>query len=496
MRKRDFIRTAGAFLLSPVPARLRSAPAPAPGRREMNLLLITADDMNWSMPGFMGGRGNLTPNLDALAARSHCFANNRTVAPICQPAREAILTGLLPHHSGGLGFTPVHEGTPTLTTLLQAQGYLAAAIHKIEHMQPHSCFPWDFAQGGEIYGRAALDRNPLLFDQGARLAMGEAEAQRRPFFVNVNINDPHRPFYGSPAGLRMDHDNQGPYKVPREVGPDEVDVPPFLEDLPEVRAELAQYANSVQRLDISIGRVLRALEESGAADNTLVVFSSDHGMPFPFAKATCYDSGTRVPVLLAWPGMGAPRRFDNLTSNGDILPTILDILGVPAPKGDGHSWLPIMQGQAATDPEFVVTYVNSVVSQVSYPTRAIQDHDYALIFAPWSDGSLRFVTESMGGLTFPAMRRAAEKDPRIAERVRLYTYGTPLAFYDLRKDPGQRANLIDDPRHRDRVARMKAALLRQMQESGDPQRDNLARVMAGQKAIVPQDHPVPPSIEA
>jgi len=90
------------------------------------------------MPGFMGDKLGLTPNLDRLAAQSHCFVNNRTTAPICQPSREAMMTGRVPHRSGGLSFTPIYEGIPTMTTVLKDAGYYTSAIHKIEHMQPQS----------------------------------------------------------------------------------------------------------------------------------------------------------------------------------------------------------------------------------------------------------------------------------------------------------------------------------------------------------------------
>jgi N-sulfoglucosamine sulfohydrolase len=262
----------------------------------------------------------------------------------------------------------------------------------------------------------------------------------------------------------------------------------MLDDLPDLRTELAQYWNSVQRLDVAVGNILKALEETGEADNTVIVFSSDHGMPFPFAKATCYDHGTRVPVLISWPGMGAPRRFDNLTTNVDILPTLLDLLGVaPPPKLDGRSWLPIIRGEASAEPEFQFTYVNTVSSGMSYPMRGIQDRRYALLFSPWSNGKLDRRLESMAGLTFNAMRAAAGSNPAIARRVEEYVKGIPLAFYDLREDPGQRVNLIEDRRHAARITRMKQALLDEMQRTADPQRANFKTLLAGGIPTVPQD---------
>lgn len=479
MRKREFLKQA---VCGAVAAAIGGSPRvrASAGRGRLNLLFITVDDMNWSLPGFMGGRPGLTPNLDALAARSHRFVNNRTVAPICQPSREAMMTGLLPHHSGALGFTPVYEGTPTLTTILRGEGYFTAGIHKLEHMQPESCFPWDFRIGGK-------DRSPLAYERGVRQAIAHAKDARKPFFINCNINDPHRPFYGSPGGDEMDDDEKGPYKVPHEVGPEEVEVPPFLEDLPAVRKELAQYWNSTQRLDRSIGKILDVLRESGKADETVIFFSADHGMPFPFSKATCYDSGSRTPALISWPGMSKPTTFTDHTANVDYLPTLLEILEAPAPaRLDGRSWLPIVRGSETRGDDLVVTYVNTLVTGVAYPMRAIQDMRHTLVFSPWADGKLQFQCESMGGLTFNAMIDEAKSRPQVADRIRQYVYGVPLAFYDLQSDPGQRVNLIGSPGHRASIDRMKQELLATMERTTDPQLENYRITLAGGEPYVEQ----------
>ena len=471
-----------AALASALPFSFAAAQAGPPElRRPMNVLLITADDLDWSIPGFMGGREGLMPNLDALALASHRFVNNRTVAPICMPSREAMMTGMVPHRSGGTGFTPVRPGTPTLTSLLQSAGYYAGAIHKVDHMLPYECFHWDYIQQSK-------DRSTLILAHGARVCIGEARNGRKPFFLNCNSNDPYRPFYGSPAAAVVDHDQTGPYRVANEVTPDEVDVPPILEDLPGIRTELAQYWNSAQRLDVAIGEILKVLDESGERDNTVIVFCSDHGMPFPFAKATCYDHGTRVPVLISWPGMGTPREFPNLTTNMDILPTLLDLLGVEKAEGiDGVSWLPLMMGEGTPDRAYTVTYVNTLSSGYAYPMRAIQDHRYSLIFSPWADGTLKYRSESMTGLTFKAMAEAARSDPRIAARVSQYVDGVPMAFYDLKQDPGQRTNLLSDGRHADRIRRMADQLAADMERTGDPELANLQTWRAGGMPVVRQD---------
>jgi len=453
------------------------------------MALVPPDDMNWSLPGFMGNKLGLTPNLDALAEQSHRFVRNRTTAPICQPSRAAMMTGRVPHHSGGLGFTPVNEGVPTLVTVLKGAGYYTAAIHKTEHMQPDSCFPWDRKVSGS-------DRKPSAFGESVTSAIAEARERRRPFFINCNINDPHRPFYGSPEADKIDQNEEGEYRVVRELRSADVEVPSFLEPLPDIQVEAAQYYNSAQRMDISIGRVLKALAKTPEASGTIVIFSADHGMPFPFSKATVYDNGTRTPALLKFPGMGTPRIFEDRTCNIDYMPTLLELLGVKGPDGiDGTSWVPLLKGHSRYKNGFLVTHVNGVSSGAQYPMRAIQDDRFSLVFTPWSDGKLQLRVESMQGLTFAAMKRAAETDPNVAARLQQYTVGTGLALYDLQSDPGQRSNLIDSPNHAKVVETMKQALREYMVRTGDPQSANFDLLLTGKQPVVPQPLPTKPKPE-
>jgi N-sulfoglucosamine sulfohydrolase len=482
MRKREFLTSSLlATVAAAVPASgAKAKPALPATAKRMNVLIITCDDMDVSAPGYMGNKHGLTPNLDKLAARSHVFDNCRGAAPICMPSREAFMSGLVPHRNGPGGFDPMYEGTPSLCSILTRAGWYSAASHKLEHMQPRSSFPWDDMIGGS-------DRNVLSHAAEINRATANAKAKGAPFFINCNINDPHRPFYGSPGGLKKDNNNEGPFKIPRELGPDDIEVPPFLEDLPEIRREISQYWNSIQRMDIAVGEILKALKASGEEANTIVLFCNDHGMPFPFSKATGYEHGTRVPAILNYPGMGKPQRFKNLCCNVDIMPTILELVGMPVPQGiDGKSWLPRMRGEKVADPEFVVTYVNGVSNGLLFPVRTIQDHRYALIYQIWSDGERKLAVDSLTGLTFRAMVRAGESDPKIAERVRQCHFGIPISFYDKQADPGQRLNLIDAPEHAARIAHMRDALLAEMVRTKDPQLDNVRTMIAGGKPVVVQ----------
>lgn len=389
------------------------------------------------------------------------------------------MTGLVPHHSGGLGFNPIHPGVPTLTSALKNGGYYTAGVHKLEHMQPDSCFPWDAVAGGT--GRA-----PSEYAAAVSAGIEQARASGKPFFINCNINDPHRPFYGNPKAAARDHNEQGEYRVAHEIKAEDVQAPAVLEDLPDVREDFAQYCNSTQRMDVSIGRVLAVLAAAPEADHTIVFFSADHGMPFPFSKATVYDHGTLTPALLSYPGMGTPRTFEQLTCNIDYMPTLLELMGVPPPsRMDGKSWVPLLHG-ATEHREYVVTHVNGVHSQAQYPIRAIQNERYSLIFMPWSDGKLHFRVEAMDGLTYPALESAAQTVPKIAARVEQYVIGVPLAFYDLANDPSQRHNLIESKEHAKQIAEMKQRLLAYMQETSDPQLDNFVRFLSGKPTVVQQ----------
>lgn len=453
-----------------IPLALHAEDAAKP----LNVLLVTADDMNADSPGWMGNPLKPTPNIDAFAQAGHRFTNNHVSAPICQPSRAAIMTGRVPHRSGGLGFNPINEGVPTLVTVLKEKGYFTGALNKLPHMKPESAFPWDVTFD-------ASAKNPDLLGKQLAEAIGAAKAADKPFFINCNIGDPHRPFYGAEGKKgakrpKLKLDDEGDAGSGKEGGvlahvyqSGEVKTPAFLEDLPGIREEIAQYTNSIQRLDLSFGKVLAALEASGMADRTLVVFLSDHGISMPFSKATVYRNGTWSPVVLRIPGKPGASVHEEMTSSTDLLPTILELVSVKAPEGvDGRSWVPLLNGEKQEGRDKVFTHVNGVSSGIQFPQRAVNTRSRSLIFLPWSGGR-KFKVEAMQGLTFKALDDAARTDERIRGRVEQYITGETLALYDTEKDPEQRKNVIADPAYAEDLKDLKASLLAHMQKTGDPQ---------------------------
>ena len=235
----------------------------------------------------------------------------------------------------------------------------------------------------------------------------------------------------------------------RVYQPAEVTVPPFLEDIPPVREEVAQYFTGVARFDVALTGILAALAESGHADDTIIFFASDHGMSFPFSKATVYYNGTRSPAILKYPGMPPATTHDELVSSVDIMPTLLELLAVPAPADmDGRSWLPLVRGESQAGRDYVITHVNTVSSGASFPQRCIRTKDHALMFHAWPDGTEEFRVEAMSGITFKSLVEAGRTDERIAARVKQLRIGQPLAFFDEHADAGERTNLIDSPNSR------------------------------------------------
>jgi N-sulfoglucosamine sulfohydrolase len=463
------------------------ATAAIAAERPLNVLFITADDMNFDSPGWTGNPLKLTPNLDAFAATSHQFLNQFVSAPICQPSRSAFMTGRVPHRNGALGFEPIRPDVPTLVTVLRGAGYFAAGINKLPHMMPESCFPWDLKFMGS-------GKNPDLLGKQTREALAAAKAAGKPFFLNCNITDPHRPFYGATArnaqkkkaarknddGVNGDEPNEVEGVVV-PLKPSEVTVPSFLEDIPDVRREVAQYYGSIKRLDLSFAQVMGALRDSGEAERTVVIFMSDHGMSFPFSKATVYFNGTKSPLLLRWPGMGSPQRRAELTSSVDLMPTLLELLRVHAPAGlDGRSLLPLLRGETQSGRDHVFTNVNSVSSGIFFPQRCVRTLDRALIFHAWAGPEASFRVEAMSGLSYAAMAEAAKTDPRIKGRVDQLIHGEVLAFYDLTKDHDERRNEINNPAFAAEIAAMKQQLLGYMERTNDPQLANYRLALAGQ----------------
>lgn len=448
-----------------------------------NILLITADDMNWDAVGCFGCPvEGTTPNIDRLACEGVRFEHAHVTIAVCQPSRSALMTGRYPHRSGGYGFHNLRlPDVPIMPDLLRKGGYRVGILGKHGHSTPYKEFEWDMTHDRPELGQG---RNPSLYKQHAREFVEEAQAGSQPFFLMLNSHDPHRPFYGNDNQEWYADDTQPRASVPsRTFTPDEVVIPGFLAEDEQVRLEISEYYNSVRRCDDTVGGALDVLEETGCAGNTIVVFFSDNGMAFPFAKTNCYLHSTRTPWVMRWPGTVKAGRVDDkhFVSGIDLLPTLLEAAGVEAPENiDGTSFLPVLRGEEQQGRELVFTQFHQTAARNNYPMRAVQNARFGYLFNPWSNGTREFRNESQNGRTFTAMQQKGESDPVTRARVDLFVHRVPEELYDFEHDPDALHNLIDSPAYADMLDELRGEMEAWMERTEDPaleafrHRDDLA----------------------
>lgn len=438
----------------------------------VNILLITADDLHYDSLGATGcPLPGLSPNLDDLASRGLLFQNAHVTVSVCQPCRSTILTGRYPHRNGARGFEPILPDVPTLSGTLQQAGYHNGIFGKVEHLRPQSQFHWDYVAQQKDLGSG---RNPEAYGEHTRRFLAETKKVRKPFFLMVNSHDPHRPFGSTKAEDDLAARMQGEFptpKVPLAFDPKDVPIPGFFEDLPEIRQDLAEYYTSIQRMDQTVGKVLQALEDAGLRESTLILFLSDNAMPFPYAKANCYQFSTRTPLIIVWPGKIEPARTDadHLVATIDFMPTLLDAVGVAHPHGmDGRSFLPLLKGDTMEGFDSVFTVFEETSAKDEFPMRALHDKRYGYIFNAWSDGTTKYLSGSSKTPTGAALASFDRDHPDLPPRCLQYELRSVAEFYDYERDPYARKNLIDDPAHAARIAEYRGRMREWMAATEDP----------------------------
>ncbi|WP_439484398.1 sulfatase family protein [Cyclobacterium plantarum] len=435
-----------------------------------NVLLITADDLNYNSVGVYGCTvPDITPNLDKLAGEGMRFTNAFVNIAVCQPSRQSIMTGRYPHTNGALAFNPIDRAVPTLQEQLTKAGYLNGILGKEIHLKPTDKFNWDYyIREGDLSSGLGIGRDPDLYYQHAMEFFSKSKKEDKPFFLMANSHDPHRPFAGSEQEERLWGDDLP--VVTRTIHPEEVRVPEFLPDLPEIRREIAEYYTSVYRLDQTVGALMQALDDSGMAENTMVMFISDNGMALPFAKSNCYLNSNKTPWIVRWPGVVPEEKVDSthFISGIDFMPTVLHALHLPVvPDMDGSSFLPVLKGKTQKSRTRVFTEFHRIFAGIDYSMRCVQEGDYGYIVNFWSDGEHKIRGDAASGRTYSAMVEAAPRDEAVADRLKMYEYRVPEELYDFSKDPDGLNNLMDDPAYQEIANGLKAQLLREMKRTDD-----------------------------
>ena len=430
-----------------------------------NVLFIIADD--WSPLARCYGNDVIrTPHIDALAERGVVFDYAFCTSPSCAVSRACIMTGHHSHthgqygHCHGIHGFRTHPFIPSLPGILRSRGYATACIGK-KHVEPPSVYPFEYEPQVDA-------RSPD--DMAAKVTRFLGDNRHRPFYLHVGSAYPHR----AGAGFGNERTHHGIEPAP--YAPGEVVVPPFLPDLPEVRADLAEYYESVSRYDQVVGAVVAALEASGRAADTLVFVTTDHAMPFPGAKASGYDSGHRCPLIVCHPGQRKRgMRSRALMNWTDFCPTILQWCGAPLPEQDvplpGRSLLPILEddgphpGGGAWEETFFSHNFHEVTNY--YPYRALRGRRYKYLRNLAHRLETPLPSDLFRSRTWTAVRE--QGITMLGNRPRAgFEHQDREALFDMETDPTEAHNLIDRPELAGVAAAMRTRLLEFRAATRDP----------------------------
>ena len=400
-----------------------------------NVLMFIPHDLGNHLHCY-GHKSVRSPNLDRLAETGVRFTSFFTTAPECTPSRAGLYTGQYTHQNGLMGLC--HRGWE----------FSPDAVHLADRLREGGYETCLFGMNHETGGSPArLGYNHIFAQKEQRCCFDVSEAaarwlervaprERKPWFACVGFRDTHRP-----------------WRPAKDFGPDDVEVPPYLPDEPEVRADLAELHQAILDMDVGIGRVLKALEDSPMADNTIVIYTVDHGIPFPRAKATYYDPGIRVPLIAHLPGrFDGGKAYDQLVSNLDYTPTILELCGVEVPEGlEGRSFLGLLEGRPYEErgAVFGALYYDAFYDPIHcVRTRT---HKYIRSFAVTPADAAGADPEVLARHETGKWIRADDSDVQgsptwqVIKRDGPFPPPPPEELYDLEADPLEQRNLVDDP---------------------------------------------------
>ena len=396
------------------------SPSYAAEQRLPDIVVYLADDLSARDLPIYGGKNIETPAIDALAADGMTFDRAFVASPACAPSRAALLTGLMPARNGAEeNHTYPREGTVRLPRILGQLGYQTAAFGKVAH-----------SKSAKDYGFDTIDlKKDIPKLRPAVKAFLENRTDPRPLALFVGVSNPHVPW---PAESTVD--------------PGSMSLPPKLLDTPQTRIQRSRYLQEVKDLDAYLGE-LRALTDKYMADDTLFVFSSDHGAQFPFGKWTLYDEGIRVPLIVARSGMIKERtRTDAMVSWIDILPTLIDIAGGAVPDHlDGRSFASVLRGKGDVHRNRIFTTHSGDRKMNVYLSRSIRTDRYKLIWNPHPEFAftthIDLLLRDTSGDYFRQWTDRAKNDP-LAAKVVARHHGRPeYELFDLEADPHEQHNL-------------------------------------------------------
>ncbi len=433
-----------------------------------NILLIISDDHGKFYTGCYGNDSIRTPNMDRLAGEGLKFNNCFTVAAICVPSRAVLMTGKYPHTNGAFAFKECYSYIKPMTAYLEQAGYHCGLVGK-RHIGPLAgegtadIYKFEYVSP-DLPSAMERDNNAFLAQFGDFFRLYRHQRKAGPFFLMVAFHDPHRPFPipGEKKGVSQE--------VSDPVDRPKVLIPPNLPDLPDVREDTGRYYDAIQRLDDGIGMILKELDKSGYASQTIVIYTSDHGAPFPFAKATQYDAGLAVPFIIRWPGHLKPSTTtDALVSFVDFAPTILEMARIAPPVDmQGKSFAPLLRGESDRHRDFLYGSQTEHAVWPPTPMRSVRSARYKYIYNFEYKGEI--AQDAMNNISWLAMNGAGVRrnNPALSARIKSFLHRPNEEFFDLQADPYEMNNLAADPSVQGELENMRKQLTEHMEQIGDP----------------------------
>lgn len=442
MDRRDFLKSSAVAAAGLAAARCATAgqgDGARKAQRRPNVLMITCHDLGQHL-GCYGVKTVQTPNLDGLAARGLRFANFYSTSAVCSPGRASLHTGRYPQSNGLMGLThapwwwKLGDEERTTAQILRDLGY---ATYLVGFTHIHS----DPKRLG--YDRRLSPRcSAVQTVQATKELIAAAGKAGKPFFAKVGFTEVHRRF------THGRDDAKGVY------------VPPWLQDTKQIRDDLAAYQATIKFFDERVGEILDALAASEVADSTLVIMTSDHGIPYPGAKWSARKAGLEVPFIVHQPGtvFAGGKVFTQIMSNVDVLPTLLDYLGAKIPDNvQGVSFLSLIEGKSDKPPRAEAFGQYTPDMKRDNLSRCVITDRYQLI---------RYFDQGR------AVAYPVDVHPQTVanHEQRCKTKGTRpfVQLYDLRADPGELKDIAAKPEKKAIVRDLSRRLLAWMKRVNDP----------------------------
>jgi len=423
-----------------------------------NVLIIMADDCTHNDLPLYGGQNARTPNIDRLAAQGLTFNRAYLSEAMCQPCRAELYTGLYPMRNGcAWNHSASRPTTRSMPHHLQGLGYRVGLAGKV-HVKPADAFPFEQVGGFDT----SCVRNPTRPHDNTSVREFMSRDQK-PFCLVVALVEPHVPWVMGDASQ---------YK------PKDLKLPPNLADTPRTRTDFSRYLAEITYMDGQVGELLTALEASGRAENTLVLFTTEQGSQFPGCKWTNWDTGLHTGLIARWPHhVPVNQRTDALVQYADVLPTLMAVAGAEVDEDtfDGTSFLPVLLGKQTDHRAYVYGVHNNIPEGPPYPIRSISDGTYRYIHNLLPEEI--YIEKHLMGLA----GNGSLNNPYWATWVReswtnKHTYGLVKRYmrrpqyelYHTAADPFELKNLVSDPQHTAIKQRLADELDRWLASQGDP----------------------------